>query len=107
VSGVYYVQLDELAKRVSHPHLKELNGVPRFYGPYTQWQAGANMDLGNAYLQKNHIDIQPEAGKLIVFPSFLPHQAMAYEGDQDQIIVSFNAQIHSKDGNQIFAYDSH
>ena len=106
-SGVYYVQLDELAKRVSHPHLKELNGVTRFYGPYTQWQAGAYMDLGNAYLQKNYIDIQPEAGKLIVFPSFLPHQARAYEGELDRIIVSFNAQIHSKDGNQIFAYDSH
>jgi uncharacterized protein (TIGR02466 family) len=105
-SGVYYVQLDELAKRVCHPHLKEFNGVTRFYGPYTQWQAGAYMDLGNAYLQKNHVDIQPEVGKLIIFPSFLPHQAMAYEGELDRMIVSFNAQIHSKDGNQLFSYDA-
>jgi uncharacterized protein (TIGR02466 family) len=105
-SGVYYVQIDQSSKRINHPKLKDINGVTRFYGPYTQWQAGAYMDIGNAYLQKNHIDIQPELGKLIIFPAYLPHQAMPYEGMDDRIIISFNAQIHSKDGDQIFNYSS-
>jgi ectoine hydroxylase-related dioxygenase (phytanoyl-CoA dioxygenase family) len=64
----------------------EQNGVTRFYGPYSQWQAGAHMDIGNAYLQKNTMDVEPEEGKLVLFPAYLPHKAMPYEGDQDRII---------------------
>lgn len=105
-SGVYYVQCDELAKRQTHPTLGAMNGVTRFYGPYTNWLSGAHMDIGNAYLQKNTLDIEPEPGKLVVFPSYLPHKAMPYEGEQDRIIVSFNAQVHSPDGDQVFGYDA-
>lgn len=105
-SGVYYVQCDELAKRQTHPTLGAMNGVTRFYGPYTNWLSGAHMDIGNAYLQKNTLDIEPEPGKLVVFPSYLPHKAMPYEGQQDRMIVSFNAQVHSPDGDQVFGYDA-
>ena len=63
------------------------------------------MDFGNAYLQQAHIDIEPIPGQLVIFPSWLPHQAMPYAGDQDRIIVSFNASIHSDTGtNQIQPY---
>jgi hypothetical protein len=34
-----------------------------------------------------------------VFPSWLAHQAMPYAGEQDRIIVSFNARVHSAIGN--------
>ena len=105
-SGVYYVQVDDEAKRVSHPEMGAANGVTRFYGPYSQWQGGGYMDIGNAYLQKNSIDMSPEEGKLVVFPSYLPHMAMPYEGKKDRIIVSFNVQIHSSQGDQIFGFDS-
>lgn len=84
--------------------LGKLNGATRFYGPYSGLQGGAYMDMGNAYLQKNSIDIQPEEGRLVLFPSWLPHKAMAYEGSRDRIIVSFNLQIHSRAGNQLHAY---
>jgi uncharacterized protein (TIGR02466 family) len=103
-SGVYYVQIDPSDQRRGHPSLGEVNGVTRFYGPYTQYQAGAYMDMGNAYLQSNHIDIQPEAGMLIIFPSYLPHKAMAYQGEKDRIIISFNVQINARSGNQIHGY---
>lgn len=103
-SGVYYVQIDEAAKRQTHPTLGKLNGATRFYGPYSQLQGGAYMDMGNAYLQSNTLDIQPEEGMLVLFPPWLQHKAMAYEGEKDRIIVSFNLQIHSRDGNQIHAY---
>ena len=105
-SGVYYVQVDDTIGRVNHADMGEANGVTRFYGPYSQWQAGAHMDIGNAYLQKNSLDIYPEEGKLILFPSFLPHMAMPYIGEKDRIIVSFNAQIHSAQGDQIYGFDS-
>lgn len=103
-SGVYYVQIDDAKQRAAHAGLGELNGATRFYGPYSQFQAGAYMDMGNAYLQKNTIDIQPEEGMLVLFPSYLPHKAMAYEGDKDRIILSFNVQINSRSGNQVFDY---
>lgn len=105
-SGVYYVQIDPAEQRHRHPTLGELNGVTRFYGPYSALQGGAYMDMGNAYLQKNSIDIQPEEGMLVLFPSWLPHKAMAYEGERDRIIVSFNLQIHSRSGNQLFGYSA-
>jgi len=103
-SGVYYVQIDPSEQRCQHSILGELNGVTRFYGPYTQFQAGAYMDMGNAYLQNSSIDIRPEAGMLVVFPSYLSHKAMAYEGEKDRIIISFNAQINARSGNQIYDY---
>jgi len=66
--------------------------------------AGAYMDMGNAYLQRNSIDIQPEPGMLVIFPSYLAHKAMPYEGGNDRIIISFNAQINARTGNQIHNY---
>jgi len=40
----------------------------------------------------------------VLFPAFLPHKAMPYEGERDRIILSFNAQIHAPQGNQIYRY---
>jgi uncharacterized protein (TIGR02466 family) len=105
-SGVYYVQCDSEDKRHAHPVLGAMNGMTRFYGPYTDWLSGAYMDIGNAYLQKNTLDIAPEPGRLVLFPSYVPHKAMPYEGQSDRIIVSFNAQVHSPDGDQVFGYDA-
>ena len=81
------------------------NGVTRFYGPYFSLLGGAHADFGNAYLQSAHIDIAPLPGQLVVFPSWLAHQAMAYRGERDRIIVSFNASVHAaQDGDQMHAY---
>ncbi|MEY4729757.1 MAG: hypothetical protein RL020_915 [Pseudomonadota bacterium] len=104
-SGIYYIQIDSLEKRATSK-MGELNGVTRFYGPYTQFLGGAHMDSGNAYLQKNTLDIQPEEGSLILFPAYLPHKAMPYLGDKDRIILSFNAQIHSNSGGKIYPYSA-
>jgi uncharacterized protein (TIGR02466 family) len=103
-SGVYCVQIDPALTRHAHPELGELNGATRFYGPYSIWQGGAHMDAGNAYLQKNTIDIAPEPGTLILFPAYVPHCAMPYKGQRDRIIVSFNVQIHAAGSDQLFAY---
>lgn len=104
-SGVYCVQVDALPARESHPAFGLQNGITRFYGPHFNRLGGAHMDFGNAYMQQAHIDIEPIPGQLVIFPSWLPHQAMPYAGEQDRIIVSFNASIHSDTGtNQIQPY---
>ena len=105
-SGVYYVQADPDEQRRAHPQLGDMNGVTRFYGPYSQWLGGAHMDLGNAYLQKNTLDVDPVPGRLVLFPSYLAHKAMPYEGESERIIISFNAQVHAAGGDKIFNYDA-
>jgi uncharacterized protein (TIGR02466 family) len=103
-SGVYYVQIDPLAQRSAHPDLGALNGATRFYSPMFPLLGGAHMDMGNAFMQNATLDVTPEAGDLVLFPAFLPHKAMPYEGAQDRIIVSFNAQIRAPGGNHIYPY---
>jgi hypothetical protein len=42
---------------------------------------------------------------LVVFPSWLPHQALPYAGKTDRIIVSFNASVHAASGSdQLHTY---
>lgn len=107
-SGVYVVQVDEPARRIDHPVHGVSNGVTRFYGPPFAALAGGHADLGNAYLQPPHVDIEPVAGQLVVFPSWLAHQALPYDGDLERIIVSFNASVHAAQGSdQLHAYDGH
>ena len=104
-SGVYCVQVDDDAPRQAHPLLGATNGVTRFYGPHFNHLGGAHMDFGNAYLQSAHIDMAPLPGQLVVFPSWLPHQAMPYDGEADRIIVSFNASVHAAaSSDQLHAY---
>lgn len=103
-SGAYYVQVDEEAKRIAHPQLGEQNGITRFYGPYADVIGGAYMDSGNLYLQSTTFDSTPEEGVLVVFPSYLKHMALPYQGDKDRIIVSFNVQIHGDEGDDVLPY---
>lgn len=104
-SGVYCVQVDDTPQRSAHPLLRAANGVTRFYGPHFNHLGGAHMDFGNAYLQSAHLDIEPVPGQLVVFPSWLPHQAMPYDGNADRIIVSFNASVHAAAGSdQLHGY---
>lgn len=98
-SGVYVVQVDPAERRQAHPVLRAANGITRFYGPHFQQLGGAHADFGNAYLQAAHADVAPQAGQLVVFPSWLAHQALPYDGEADRIIVSFNASVHAPEGD--------
>ena len=104
-SGVYVLQVDDAQTRRQHPTYGPANGATRFYGPYFDRLAGAHADLGNAYLQASHFDVEPLPGRLVLFPSWLAHQAMPYVGDRERVIVSFNASVHSARGDdQLHAY---
>lgn len=98
-SGVYCLQVDPPAQRSQHPVLGAANGVTRFYGPHFDRLGGAAMDFGNAYLQNAHLDVAPVPGQMVVFPSWLPHQAMPYHGTADRVIVSFNVGVHAASGS--------
>ncbi len=98
-SGVYCVQADDASSRCADPVYGHANGVTRFYGPYFNHLGGAFNDFGNVYLQHPHADFEPLPGRLIVFPSWLGHQAMPYRGESDRIIVSFNASVHAEQGS--------
>ncbi len=106
-SGVYCLQVDPEAQREAHPVFGARNGVTRLYGPYTALLGGAHSDFGNAYLQDSSRDIAPRAGQLVVFPSWLAHQALPYAGAQDRVIISFNVSVHAEGGDdQTRAYAS-
>ena len=106
-SGVYCLQVDAPEKRIADTNLGAANGVTRFYGPYFNRLGGASMDFGNAYLQNAHLDIDPVPGQLVIFPSWLAHQAMPYHGKLDRVIVSFNVSVHAATGSdQLHAYDN-
>jgi len=105
-SSAYIVQIDESEQRVSHPVYGAANGVTRLYGPYFTAMAGAFADVGNAYLQPPHLDIEPVPGRLLLFPSWLAHKAMPYGGDKERIIISFNASIHAAQGDQMHGYSA-
>jgi uncharacterized protein (TIGR02466 family) len=104
-SGVYCVQVDADPARSAHPVLGAANGVTRFYGPHFNHLGGAHMDFGNAYLQSAHLDVAPLPGQLVLFPAWLAHQALPYDGAAERVIVSFNASVHAAGGSdQLHAY---
>jgi uncharacterized protein (TIGR02466 family) len=103
-SGVYYLQIDPPDTRAKHAQWGAHNGVTRFYSPMFPLLGGAHMDMGNAFMQNATLDVNPQEGELVLFPAFLAHKAMPYEGERERIILSFNAQIHAPQGNQIYRY---
>ena len=105
-SGVYIVQIDDRDKRVTHPIYGAANGVTRLYGPPFNTLGGAFMDAGNAYLLPPSVDIEPIEGQLLLFPSWLAHQAMPYDGERERVIISFNASLHAAGGDQLHAYSA-
>ena len=98
-SGVYCVQVDPAPARQAHATYGPQNGVTRFYGPPFNQLAGAHVDLGNAYLQPPQVEVVPLPGQLVLFPSWLAHQALPYDGVLDRMIVSFNASVHAAQGS--------
>lgn len=65
------------------------NGVNRFYAPMNG--GGRIYDYGSKYLGNSYVDIEPREGRLVVFPSYLLHSALPYQGTRDRIIISFNS----------------
>lgn len=92
-SGVTYIDVDPDAARTTHPVLGAENGVTRLYGPHLPRLGGAAMDLGAAWMQDVHLDVAPAPGAVVVWPSFLLHQQLPYDGARDRVVLAFNARV--------------
>ncbi len=101
----YYVDIDPGEQRRAHPVYGSRNGILRFYGPWWEQLAGAHIDAGNTYLMDSYWDVEPEPGLLVLFPSYLKHQAFPYDGERDRVVVSFNASVDAAPGTSFKSYD--
>jgi uncharacterized protein (TIGR02466 family) len=83
--GIYYLEPGET-------DFASKNGLNRFYDPRAN--ADHYLDAGSQYLNSTGIwDIEPVAGQVIIFPSYLKHSALPYFGDKDRIVIAFNARV--------------
>lgn len=89
--GIYYLQIGDSGSKskVGAP-----NGGNRFYSPLHT--GGIYKDYGNQYLDFNFTDPPLKDGMLLLFPSYLMHNGLPYQGSKDRIIISFNCHIHLK-----------
>jgi uncharacterized protein (TIGR02466 family) len=83
--GIYYLEAGET-------DFSRRSGVNRFYDPRVN--ADHYLDAGSLYLNGQGIyDIEPVAGQVVIFPSYLKHSALPYFGSKDRIVVAFNARV--------------
>lgn len=79
--GIFYVDIGDT-------DAEHRNGNNRFYNPVV-----VSPEVGLEFMAHTFHDPVAADGKLIVFPSFIPHSAMPYFGERDRIVVAFNSVI--------------
>ena len=79
--GIFYVDIGDM-------DAENVNGNNRFYSPMP-----ISPEIGLEFMAHNFHDPEAKDGKLIVFPSFVPHSALPYFGDKDRIVIAFNSVI--------------
>jgi hypothetical protein len=82
-SGVYYV--DSGSEDPSRP----LSGILEFLDP----RAGTEAVSAPGDPYGEHFRVRPQAGLLVLFPSWLYHWVHPYAGERSRIAISFNAAI--------------
>lgn len=81
--GVYYVDAGNCSEHTD-------NGVTELFPPYRHTYT----DLGVLLCSHRAIHVEPEDGKLLIFPSYVPHSARVYRGATDRIVIAFNARVN-------------
>jgi uncharacterized protein (TIGR02466 family) len=81
--GIFYLKPGESSKDTR-------NGVNRFYNDIINLHA----DEGTTYME-SYIDVEPTAGKLVIFPAHMAHSALTYIGSTSRIVVAFNARVNN------------
>ncbi len=90
-SGIFCVDAGDEPE--AHPQ----SGVVRFIDP----RPGAfmYMDAGNRRMKKpfNHgaVQVRHEAGKLLLFPSYIMHEIFPYTGERPRVVVAFNCWVNA------------
>ncbi len=86
-SGVYYVDAGDVVPG------KDKSGVLSCLDPRA---AVAGFDSGGIR-QGMSLDIEPESGLLVMFPSWLSHHVHPYAGERERIAISFNVSVQRAD----------
>jgi uncharacterized protein (TIGR02466 family) len=81
LSGCYYVDVGEVGSAA------ESGGRFRFHDPRA---AASVLSPATAAAAGNSPDISPEAGMMLLFPSWMPHSVECYDGDGTRISIAFN-----------------
>jgi len=89
-SGVYYA--DAGTENQDRP----LGGVLEFLDP----RVGAEAVSSPGDLYGEPFRVRPQAGLLVVFPSWLYHWVHPYAGERPRIAISFNAAVEAHAANQ-------
>ncbi len=84
--GIYYLRIGDSGERKNSG---APNGGNRFYSPL--WRGGNFQDFGNTYLSETSVDPPISDGMLLLFPSYLMHSGLPYEGTEDRIVISVNS----------------
>lgn len=87
LSGVYYVQTGTPAA----PDAGDKAGVLCFYEPRGGGALATVPGLGFG----EDFDLRPEAGLLVLFPSYLGHSVHPHAGPGDRVTVAFNAYLEA------------
>ena len=82
-SGAFYVSMGEPDPEV------QLNGAFELYDP----RGAATMGPVPGFNFGHTLPVQPEAGLMLIFPSFLLHSVHPFRGKGERISIAFNAQI--------------
>jgi uncharacterized protein (TIGR02466 family) len=83
-SAIYYLEVGDV-------DANSKNGVNRFYNPHHSMY----LDAGTAWVTANNsIDIIPEPGMMVVFPSWIQHSALPYYGKRDRVVIALNCKIN-------------
>jgi uncharacterized protein (TIGR02466 family) len=78
LSGVYYVEAEESA------------GDLVFYDPRPQVAVMAPEPTQYNLLNAGRFSLEPKAGKLVLFPAWLPHSSNPNQSGRDRVSISFN-----------------
>ena len=82
-SAIYYLDTGDM-------NAASKNGLNRFFCPYNNMY----IDAGTAWTSRNtSIDITAQEGMLIVFPSFIQHNALTYRGEKERYVISVNSKV--------------
>ena len=88
---VYYLQIGKDSSKK--------NGGTYFQKPS---QSRGTSDFGSYYNKFLHMDFEPVEGKMYIWPSHIMHGSYPYDGNDDRIIISANAQVSiMKDGKPL------
>ena len=82
LSGVYFVKIPER----SHTN----SGALQFLNP--SYRSGPYSDLFNA-MNPQAFTVRPTPGKMLIFPSTMPHWVLPNDEDEDRISIAFNLRM--------------